>query len=605
MAADEECGACLFNSRGSTGGAVAAFASGDTQPNQQGVPAVTRTLARTPLWFGPEDKPVFGWLHTPADGRVRGGVVLCPSLGAELVSSHPALRELAEELADAGFAALRIDYPGTGDSAGELVDGADVKALSPAIATAVTLLRDSGCSWVAAVGLRIGATLLAGGLPGGATLDAAVLWDPCDGSRFLHEQSVRYRLTTGQEHSGDDVHSVGFVYSAPVAAALSRITLDDGDGLRGVPALALLRPTRTRRAVQEFLSASGAQVAEATEQVELLEVPTVERRLPSATIAAIGNWLAALAPQQLTEVRLTGVRDTARIGRVTERFVTLGPLGLFGVRTDPVGSAVGPVAILLNVAAEHHIGPGRLWVELARRWAGEGTSVVRLDLAGLGDSPSRPGAGRDQVYDPDHLDDLADIAAVLRAQGANGLMPMGLCSGAYHALEWAIHSGADSVVAINPVLGLLLPEAIDGRADPRRAAAHSPRPLFRRLGAAKGLSALKHRLPAFVWQALDRLGLHPVPTTGLERAVDKGVDTLMVASTFDAATYQRRSAKTLRRLEQTGRFRLSVVVDIDHSLQIERARQRVAAELTAFVASRRVASGGPHLVASSSDPAAG
>ena len=161
MAADEECGACLFNSRGSTGGAVAAFASGDTQPNQQGVPAVTRTLARTPLWFGPEDKPVFGWLHTPADGRVRGGVVLCPSLGAELVSSHPALRELAEELADAGFAALRIDYPGTGDSAGELVDGADVKALSPAIATAVTLLRDSGCSWVAAVGLRIGATLLA------------------------------------------------------------------------------------------------------------------------------------------------------------------------------------------------------------------------------------------------------------------------------------------------------------------------------------------------------------------------------------------------------------------------------------------------------------
>ena len=27
----------------------------------------------TPLWFGPDDRPLFGWLHTPVGGVVRGG----------------------------------------------------------------------------------------------------------------------------------------------------------------------------------------------------------------------------------------------------------------------------------------------------------------------------------------------------------------------------------------------------------------------------------------------------------------------------------------------------------------------------------------------------
>ena len=41
-----------------------------------------------PLWFGPEDRPLFGWLHTPASGEARGGVVLCPTLGIEAVNAR-------------------------------------------------------------------------------------------------------------------------------------------------------------------------------------------------------------------------------------------------------------------------------------------------------------------------------------------------------------------------------------------------------------------------------------------------------------------------------------------------------------------------------------
>ena len=36
-----------------------------------------------PLWFGPVERPLFGWFHVPAGGRARSGGVLCPPIGDE------------------------------------------------------------------------------------------------------------------------------------------------------------------------------------------------------------------------------------------------------------------------------------------------------------------------------------------------------------------------------------------------------------------------------------------------------------------------------------------------------------------------------------------
>ena len=69
-------------------------------------------------WFGPEEGPLFGWLHWPDDGTARAGVVVCPPSGYEAVCAHRTLRVVAERLAERGFAVLRFDYDGTGDSAG-------------------------------------------------------------------------------------------------------------------------------------------------------------------------------------------------------------------------------------------------------------------------------------------------------------------------------------------------------------------------------------------------------------------------------------------------------------------------------------------------------
>ena len=73
-------------------------------------------------------------------------------------------------------------------------------------------------------------------------------------------------------------------------------------------------------------------------------------------------------------------------------------------------SSLGPTVVMLNSGKLDHLGPGRLWVHLARSWARVGVAVLRVDLSGLGDSPVQEGREPDVVYSPDALDDIADIA---------------------------------------------------------------------------------------------------------------------------------------------------------------------------------------------------
>src|SRR6185437_4398727 len=109
-------------------------------------------MSATPTWFGPAESPLLGWLHLPDDGRARAGIVLCPSLGKEQISAYPTLRLLADRLAVQGFAALRFDYEGTGDSAGDVSGESRVGTWLTNIAQAAGLLRQIGLRSVALVG---------------------------------------------------------------------------------------------------------------------------------------------------------------------------------------------------------------------------------------------------------------------------------------------------------------------------------------------------------------------------------------------------------------------------------------------------------------------
>jgi len=195
-------------------------------------------MSRRAIWFGSEERPLFGWLHTPAGARALGGVVVCPTLGVEAMSAHRAMRELAYGLEQAGYLVLRFDYEGTGDSAGEETDEGLVAAWESSIEAAIALVRQTGAERVGLVGFRIGGTLAGSVLQRTAGVDALVLWDPsASGRSFIREQQALKAMSIGDtstegvpELTDGAVEILGSVLSRSVVDALGGIELGDPPG---------------------------------------------------------------------------------------------------------------------------------------------------------------------------------------------------------------------------------------------------------------------------------------------------------------------------------------------------------------------------------------
>ncbi|MGH2894033.1 MAG: hypothetical protein ACRDPM_12320, partial [Solirubrobacteraceae bacterium] len=112
---------------------------------------------------------------------------------------------------------------------------------------------------------------------------------------------------------------------------------------------------------------------------------------------------------------------------------------LSGVLTDPAQPAGGGLCgVLLDTGAVRRIGPSRMWVETARRWAGRGVPTLRLDIEGIGDADGPAVAYPDDAlfHRPELLSQVRTALDFLQQRGtAETFLLAGLCSGAY----WALH----------------------------------------------------------------------------------------------------------------------------------------------------------------------
>ena len=91
-----------------------------------------------------------------------------------------------------------------------------------------------------------------------------------------------------------------------------------------------------------------------------------------------------------------------------------------------------PVFVFFNAGLLHRVGPNRLYVHLARDLSRMGFGSLRVDLAGRGDSPSRPGLANQLSVAADYK----EILRVLESRLAPGpLVLAGLCSGADNAIR--------------------------------------------------------------------------------------------------------------------------------------------------------------------------
>ena len=209
-------------------------------------------LSGMPTWFGPADQPMLGWIHEPAGGRARGGVVICPPLGRELGATYSTLRLLADSLAAQGLLAMRFDYVGTGDSAGDHGTPDQVERWLDSVAQAVEYVRAAGAPSVSLVGLRMGALLAAHAVTRCEPISQLVLWDPCvSGRAYLREQTRLYQLKLEvSEPSTPDSVTAGMVFSPDTALALGALELADVEFAMPHVAGVLLMPGQSMRVVR-------------------------------------------------------------------------------------------------------------------------------------------------------------------------------------------------------------------------------------------------------------------------------------------------------------------------------------------------------------------
>src|SRR5271165_6535188 len=121
--------------------------------------------------------PVFAVLHRPVGTPRPTAVLLCPPFGWEDMCSYRIRREWAEQLARSGHATLRLDLPGSGDSAGASTDPGQLDAWTQAVDGAARWLRGAAdARRVAVIGIGLGGIVSCRAALQGSPIDELVLW---------------------------------------------------------------------------------------------------------------------------------------------------------------------------------------------------------------------------------------------------------------------------------------------------------------------------------------------------------------------------------------------------------------------------------------------
>ena len=386
----------------------------------------------------------FGWYHAPQPPARDLVVVLCPAVGYEAVSSYPSWVQLARHLASQGLAVFRFDYQGTGDSSGSDRDEGRVAAWRASIDAAIRRAQElSGAPRVALAGLRLGAALAVEAAARHGGVDRLLLWAPCPTGRAF----VRELRATGTE-TPDGLLAMGTLYRADTLADLALLDATRWDAAPAGQALVIGRddlpvegplPKALAKAGVDtqyrVLPGYAAMVGEPREGV-----------LAAPVLDAITQWLLAgsrsVAPlPPSAELPPSAWRAT---GGVREAPVLFGPRGsLVGILSEPQDGPVDTRAghtgiVLVNVGGNYRIGPHRVYVPMARAMAEAGHRVLRMDLAGIGDSPPEPGKPWANLYARESAADVRAAIDLLALHGCRDFVLMGICSGSYVAFQTAL-----------------------------------------------------------------------------------------------------------------------------------------------------------------------
>lgn len=531
-------------------------------------------------WLGGGE--ILATLHLP-DRAADVGVVICPPIGYEYAVAYRTLRHLADRLAGAGFATVRYDHPGFGDSTSIL----STSSLEHGAEIAGDALRAAGCTSLAYVGLGSGALVAALASTRDPEPAGLVLWDPAaSGRQWLRRQRSIYAIEVG---GVDEPAPEGFVEIA--GAELPDWFADQLAALDYDPLVATSVPTlvAVRAGAAGTLPKTLRPVADRLDVVEVpghedaLDVSSIESTIPGASVDEVVGWLTSRFGQAtgVTPV-VPGAATVASLAEngvaLDERLRRIGPNRLFAVETRPSGGSDDlPMVVMHNGSAEHRIGTSRYQVELARRLAARGIRSLRVDRRGTGESGGVTVDEPHLLYSQQWLDDGADVLADL-ALPRQKVGIVGMCVGSWVGLVSAPDEVAFvAALAVNDHrVRPLEPQApVTASADEA-----APTPALR----DRVVAFAKRRFPYRLLLALASRGVVQFAEPNLRRALASGTDVLLMLSPSDADIFRdHRGDRAVRRLQGTpGRLTVLEHPTGDHALYSPGIRARAMAEAEAM-----------------------
>lgn len=285
----------------------------------------------------------------------------------------------------------------------------------------------------------------------------------------------------------------------------------------------------------------------------------------------------------------------------TERAVVFGRAGsLVGVLTEakdghPDESTLG--VILINAGVVHHVGPHRLYVDLARLLSERGRTVLRFDHSGVGDSPARddhlPFAESSVIEVHDAMDWLK------RERGCTRFVLLGLCSGTLTAFRTA--SRDPRVVGLVLLTSLLedpstvSEEVIQQAVDRRITRSYTSEKAFDAKSWKKLVTGqanyrqiarvLAKRIQFFVARPRKRAPRSSEVVVTLGTLLERGVSVLFIfGEPTTVLEYFRMTVEPFwNDLVSRGRIALHVLQRSDHTFSASQHRQRIFELITEWL----------------------
>ncbi|CAG2146514.1 serine aminopeptidase domain-containing protein [Cupriavidus plantarum] len=579
-----------------------------------------------------------GWLHagTGPLGTRDTGVVLCAPLGHEAMWAHRAWRHLADQLAAAGIPVLRFDYAGTGDSsgpsgpsgpsgssdrgAGSGEPGFIARAVADIAAGAALLRGQSGVTHVVLCGLRLGASLAALAAERVGASGVAMLSPVADGRAYLRELRA---LHAGWRNSAipelqpppapaGDMDVLSFRLPAATVQAIQAVRLDTLDRTPA-PRVLLLdagpEHVSPAPALAAQFRAHGAQVRlDGFDEYPMMMRSSEFADVPARAWSAVVAWVTELSRLRMvtTEDPVPPPPDTLVADGVVEQPMRLANGRLFGILCAPERAPADIVVVFPNTGGNHHVGDGRIFVELSRRLARHGVAALRLDVSLLGDSVCAARTmNLSTIYSRIARHDVSLAVDGMRAQGYRHIVLAGVCSGAFLSLHAALANPNVTGLVLANLVKFRWDAADDTEAsdDLRSARVYLAaackwenwrRLLSGRLGVGRILSAtlrrIRHRARAAGAGANTPEGGESAVSEfacGAVRELDRrGVRTDFVYGCSDVGLRELRLGfgRQLEAIESLPSVDVRILPMLDHSLFLVASREAFAEQLLAHVA---------------------